>query len=174
MRRGIIGLFMSFFLGKASLGLPAPEATPDYQVCFTPKENCTALLIHQINEASQSIYVQAYSFTSYKIAKALIDAYDRGVKVNLILDISNFDTKSFSQENLLKASGLPIWKDHTVRIAHNKVMIFDNQIVETGSFNFTTSAQKYNAENMLIINNKALAKSYLENWKSRQALSIKV
>jgi phosphatidylserine/phosphatidylglycerophosphate/cardiolipin synthase-like enzyme len=96
------------------------------------------------------------------------------VKVNLILDISNFDTKSFSQENLLKASGLPIWKDHTVRIAHNKVMIFDNQIVETGSFNFTTSAQKYNAENMLIINNKALAKSYLENWKSRQALSIKV
>lgn len=163
-------ILTSFFL----LNVSYSELSVPYQVCFTPQENCTSLLIHQIEQSTQSIYVQAYSFTSYKIARALIDAYARGVDVKLILDSSDFDTKNFSQESFFKASGIPIWKDYQMHIAHNKVMIFDESTVETGSFNYTTSAQKFNAENMLIINDKALTGSYLKNWKSRQALSLKV
>jgi phosphatidylserine/phosphatidylglycerophosphate/cardiolipin synthase-like enzyme len=145
-----------------------------YTVCFTPQENCTALLVNQIKEAKSNIYIQSYSFTSYKIAKALVDAYERGIEVNIILDSSDFDPQNFSQETYLKASGLSIWKDDQVRIAHNKIMIFDQNIVETGSFNYTTSAQKYNAENMLIIKDKKLAEIYLKNWQTRQALSVKI
>ncbi len=150
------------------------QSDAGYLTCFTPQENCTALLITQIKDAKESIYVQSYSFTSYKIAKALIDAYERGVEVKIILDSSNFDPQNFSQESYLKASGLPLWNDNQVHIAHNKVMIFDESVVETGSFNYTTSAQKYNAENMLIIKDKKLAESYLKNWESRQALSKKI
>jgi phosphatidylserine/phosphatidylglycerophosphate/cardiolipin synthase-like enzyme len=49
-------------------------------------------------------------------------------------------------------------------IAHNKVMIIDREIVITGSFNFTKAAEEKNAENLLIIRNKDLAKVYTENW----------
>ena len=54
--------------------------------------------------------------------------------------------------------------------AHNKVMLIDaegaNPIVITGSFNFTQAAQKYNAENVVLIyDDRTLAKAYLENWQ---------
>ena len=68
---------------------------------------------------------------------------------------------------------IPIWIDNKPRIAHNKVMIIDDTWVETGSFNFTYSAQKYNAENMLWIKDKALAKKYLKNWFYRKGKSVR-
>jgi nucleoid DNA-binding protein len=35
-----------------------------------------------------------------------------------------------------------------------------------GSFNFTKAAEEKNAENLLIIKSKDLAKIYIENWKN--------
>jgi phosphatidylserine/phosphatidylglycerophosphate/cardiolipin synthase-like enzyme len=43
-------------------------------------------------------------------------------------------------------------------------MIIDRETVITGSFNFTKAAEEKNAENLLIIRNKELAKVYIENW----------
>lgn len=62
------------------------------QICFTPGQDCTAMLIDQINAAQKEIAVQAYSFTSYPIAKALVQAARRGVDVEVILDKSQFDS----------------------------------------------------------------------------------
>ncbi|XVN43650.1 MAG: phospholipase D-like domain-containing protein [Candidatus Rickettsia vulgarisii] len=41
-------------------------------------------------------------------------------------------------------------------IAHNKIMIIDKSKVITGSFNFINSADKRNAENVLLIDNSVL------------------
>jgi phosphatidylserine/phosphatidylglycerophosphate/cardiolipin synthase-like enzyme len=49
-------------------------------------------------------------------------------------------------------------------IAHNKIIIVDEKIVLTGSFNFSKAAEERNAENLLIINNPEIAKLYIENW----------
>ncbi len=43
-------------------------------------------------------------------------------------------------------------------------MIFDGEIVITGSFNFTNAAEKKNAENLLIIHDRKLAEKYVKNW----------
>jgi phosphatidylserine/phosphatidylglycerophosphate/cardiolipin synthase-like enzyme len=37
--------------------------------------------------------------------------------------------------------------------------------VITGSFNFTKAAEDKNAENLLIIRSKELARPYLDNWR---------
>ncbi len=58
-------------------------------------------------------------------------------------------------------------------IAHNKIMHFDKCTVSTGSFNFTKSAQKRNAENVLIIKDCKLAQTYRDNWIRRQRVSKK-
>ena len=50
-------------------------------------------------------------------------------------------------------------------IAHNKVMIIDEEILITGSFNFTKAAEEKNAENLLIIRDKAIASLYIRNWE---------
>ena len=145
-----------------------------YDVCFTPQDNCTGLIVDAIRNAKKSILVQAYSFTSYPIAKALVKTYERGIKVEIILDKSQFDSEHFSSSHYLMKHHIPIWKDDTLNIAHNKVMIIDGKTVETGSFNFTNSAQKYNAENVLIIQNPALAEAYTKNWEYRRKESQKI
>jgi phosphatidylserine/phosphatidylglycerophosphate/cardiolipin synthase-like enzyme len=47
-------------------------------------------------------------------------------------------------------------------------MIIDQGMVITGSFNFTKAAEERNAENLLIIHSKELAKVYLENWQKHR------
>lgn len=147
-----------------------PSGT-QYTVCFTPQQNCTGELAHAIDQAKKTIYVQAYSFTSHEISDALVRAADRGVKVYLILDKSNFQPGAHTSAYYVMRHHLPVWNDNTLNIAHNKVMIFDKSTVETGSFNYTWSAQKYNAENMLFIDDPALAQAYLHNWYLREAVS---
>ena len=53
-------------------------------------------------------------------------------------------------------------------IAHNKIMIIDKETVITGSFNFTKAAEEKNAENLLILKSKELAKLYIDNWNKHK------
>ncbi len=68
-------------------------------------------------------------------------------------------------------AGIPTFIDDKHAIAHNKVMIIDKAKVITGSFNFTKAAEEKNAENVLIIKDKALAKVYIENWEKHKGHS---
>lgn len=56
-------------------------------------------------------------------------------------------------------------------IAHNKIMIIYGEIVITGFFNFTKNAEDKNAENLLIIRDKALAEKYTNNWQEHEGHS---
>ena len=143
-------------------------------ICFTPQQQCTGHLLSLINQAKKSIDVQAYAFTYRDIAKALVAAHERGVLVNVILDKSQFKRGHNLIEKFFKKNKINLWKDDKLNIAHNKVMIVDNRWVETGSFNFTYSAQHYNAENMLIIDSKPISNLYLQNWLVAQNRSTKI
>lgn len=142
-----------------------------YTVCFTPEQNCTAEIVAIIDKAKDSIFVQGYSFTSKPIIHALVDAAERGVKVSVILDKSDFSGRYYSPAGLFIEHHIPVWDDNTLNIAHNKVIIVDRSIVETGSFNYTYAAQYDNAENVLIIYDPILAEKYLANWYHRQSVS---
>jgi phosphatidylserine/phosphatidylglycerophosphate/cardiolipin synthase-like enzyme len=142
-----------------------------YQVCFTPGQDCTALIVSEIDNAKQTVFVQAYSFTSAPIAKALVDANKRGIKVYVLLDKSQSKSNRYTSSTFLKHNSIPVWIDYKPAIAHNKVMVIDRKTVITGSFNFTKAAQQKNAENVLIINDESLAKQYLENWDRRKTES---
>ena len=62
--------------------------------------------------------------------------------------------------------GIPVKIDAKHAIAHNKVMVIDDQTVITGSFNFTKAAEEQNAENLLVIYDKVLAAKYVGNWQT--------
>ncbi len=142
-----------------------------YQVCFTPGQNCTGLIVNTINKAQKNIDVQAYGFTSQPIINALVNAEKRGVQVRIILDKSNLSGNN-SVIPTIEAANIPVWIDYKVKIAHNKVMVIDAQTVITGSFNFTSSAQNRNAENVLIVQNPQLAAQYEQNFQNRQAAAV--
>jgi phosphatidylserine/phosphatidylglycerophosphate/cardiolipin synthase-like enzyme len=173
MRLSVIRLLlaMSWFFIIAHTTTSIASTACGYQVCFTPGANCTQLIVKTLNMAKKTIEVQAYSFTSVPIASALIDATKRGIKVRVLLDKSQFHANRYSSAKFLINYHIPVWIDFKPAIAHNKVMIIDQSQVITGSFNFTRAAQVRNAENVLIINDPAIAKLYYDNWLKRQALS---
>lgn len=54
-------------------------------ILIDPHGGCTDAIIRELNQAKNTVLVQAYSFTSAPIAKALLNAHKRGVKVEVIL-----------------------------------------------------------------------------------------
>ena len=143
----------------------APTTLPPIEVYFSPKGGCTEAVVKEINAAKTSILVQAYSFTSAPIAKALVDAHKRGVDMRVILDKSQRGEKYSSADFVLHA-GIPTFIDTKHAIAHNKIMVIDGQTIITGSFNFTKNAEDNNAENLLVIHSPELATTYTANWKA--------
>jgi phosphatidylserine/phosphatidylglycerophosphate/cardiolipin synthase-like enzyme len=154
---------------------PAVAEQPAPRVCFTPGGKCTDLIVGEIVSAQQSILVQAYSFTSVPILAALKAAHARGVNVEVIVDKSSARVgksgSRYSAATYLTNAGISVWVDTKVAMAHNKVMIIDGATVITGSFNFTAAAQNHNAENLLVLDDPALAAEYRANWKRRRAAS---
>jgi phosphatidylserine/phosphatidylglycerophosphate/cardiolipin synthase-like enzyme len=151
-------------------GVAVGGATAPVEVYFSPRGGCTQSVVRELNRAQETVLVQAYSFTSVPIAKALLEAHKRGVKVQVILDKSQ-RTENYSEADFLLDSDIPTWIDAQHAIAHNKVMVIDGQTLITGSFNFTTAAEEHNAENMLVIRDEGLAARYAENWQAHLAHS---
>ncbi|MHB9072520.1 MAG: phospholipase D family nuclease [Desulfobaccales bacterium] len=146
--------------------------TGSIRVYFSPNGGCTDAILEQINRAKTEILIQAYSFTSKPIAQALIQAQKRGVRIAAVLDKSNW-TQKYSAATFLKNVDVPVYIDDKHAIAHNKIMIIDNRVVITGSFNFTMAAETKNAENLLIIEDMPdFTRAYRENFQKHLRHSV--
>jgi hypothetical protein len=137
------------------------------KVYFSPGGGCAEAVVEALAGAQKSVRIQAYSFTSAPIAKALVEAHRRGVNVQVILDKSNA-TGRYSSADFISRAGIPTFIDAAHAIAHNKVMVIDERQVITGSFNFTRAAEERNAENLLVIDDDQLAKQFAQNWEAHQ------
>ena len=72
------------------------------------------------------------------------------------------------------AAGIPVAIDYMPGCAHNKIIIIDHDQVLTGSYNWTVSAERRNAENLLLIKDKAINKRYKEEWQKRAAEALPI
>jgi phosphatidylserine/phosphatidylglycerophosphate/cardiolipin synthase-like enzyme len=89
----------------ASTALATEMTTPArVAVFFSPRGGATTAVVQAIGAAHHQILVQAYSFTSAPIAKALMDAHKRGVKILAVLDKSNETDKYSAATFLVNAS----------------------------------------------------------------------
>jgi phospholipase D len=151
----------------------APEPTATAQVCFTlAAQDCGAFAVAAIDGARRSLLVQAYNFTEPRIVAAIVAASRRGVQVAVIVDKRTARQRGEGVDAVAEA-GIPTYVDRTPRIAHNKVMVIDEETVLTGSFNWSVSAERYNAENLLAIRSATLARFYTANFDRRRALSVR-
>lgn len=170
--RGVMAPFLLIFITFFwCMPLQAEHVFPPntvYDVCFTPTMACEKRIIKHIDVAKKSIDAQIFSFTSRNIANALMRAYDRGVRIRILYDASNFDRKVYSLSKNLIRHGIGCHiDDSNIRIAHNKVLIIDGEWVVMGSYNFTYAAEHRNAENVLMIRSDELARSYEQNFLNR-------
>jgi len=153
------------FISLALLSPIETQARQSTQSAFSPSPQAVKLIQKTINHAKYNIDVAAYSFTSYKIADALIYAHKRGVKVRVLLDKGQ-GKRHYKAIEDMRDAGIPIRINRHYAIMHDKYIIVDDKTVETGSFNYTFRAEHSNAENVIVIkNNKKLAHQYTKNWQ---------
>lgn len=144
--------------------LSAVASARDLDVGFSPGGSAEELIIRAIRSARQEILVAAYSFTHKEIAANLLEAHRRGVVVKVVVDSSQIDER-YTSATFLANSGIPVRIDRDHSIMHNKYLVIDRATVSTGSFNFTTSAAKRNAENVVVVwNSESLAHQYASDW----------
>ena len=158
------------FVGGYSLGTAArvPPGQPEVEAYFSPNGGCTAAVVQELGRARESIEMQAFSFTSSPIARALVAAHRRGVQVTVVLD-PNPTNDQGSEARYLVKSGVPTYVDAQHPIAHNKIILIDGETIITGSFNFTNQAERGNAENLLVIrNDPPLSAKYQANFREHR------
>lgn len=140
-------------------------AEPSVTVAFSPRGGATEAVVAAIDQAVTSAHLAGYGFTSRPIAAALIRAHDRGVDVELVLDRSNATARRNEAGSVAQA-GVPVRLDYRYTIMHDKFIVIDGQTVETGSFNYTSAAERSNAENVLVLRDYPdVARVYEERWQ---------
>ena len=165
-RRRITSLFcVSVLLGITWWQSVSAEPQPAeiLAIYFTPPEGSAGGLIKHIDASKKTIKVMAYGFTAMPLSDALVKAHRRGVKVQLLQDEKS-SGNNVDAVNQLIAAGIEVRSDGKHAIQHNKVMLLDDDIVITGSYNFTKSAEVRNAENIIILKSAYAAKRYADNW----------
>lgn len=171
MNRLFISIIATLLLISTPVSAEEFKSTGTTDVFFSPTGGATEAIVKEINSAKSEILVQAFSFTSKPIAKALVDAHKRGIKIEAVLDKSQKREK-YTSADFVAHAGIPTYIDSSHAIAHNKIMIIDRSTLITGSFNFTKAAEEKNAENLLVMKgNKPLVNRYIQNFEEHKGHS---
>ena len=147
------------------------------EVGFAPDQGAEALILKAIDASTSSVRLSAFAFSSRLIRNALIMAKRRGIDVRVVVDERHNiddDPKRIGRNALgaLANAGIPVRTNHDYRIHHDKFIVVDACHVQTGSYNYTDSANK-NSENVVVLwNNPDLAAKYLAHWESRFAQAV--
>mmetsp|Transcript_98140 Transcript_98140/g.189519 ORF Transcript_98140/g.189519 Transcript_98140/m.189519 type:complete len:356 (-) Transcript_98140:184-1251(-) len=121
--------------------LQAPE------VFFFPDRSGrhVARLCSEIRAARRRIWLAMYMLTDSELCEVIVQAYQRGVDVRVIVDDENAETYG-AQAQLLNA-GVPLATDKSWARMHHKFMVLDRRVF-SGSFNWTRQASRANRENL--------------------------
>ena len=141
-------------------------ATAQPQVLFSPHGGIRGRIIKACNLSKTSIDAAIFDFTSGDLADALVRAKDRDVALRVIADPKRGADRN-SETPFLKKKGvnLRLLPGKGRGIMHNKFAIFDGRILLTGSYNWTESAEEYNWENVIILEDTAVVRAYREQFE---------
>lgn len=139
---------------------------------FSPDDNVKKVLLGLISAEQEKIILAIFSLTDYDVCKALIQALERGVTVEVIAD-RNCSKTIWSKIKKLYEAGISIHicpADASSKlIMHDKFAVFytnlnNKPILWTGSFNFTYSAAQWNQENVIVLQEEDLIQSFIKQF----------
>ncbi len=135
------------------------------EVGFSPGGSARKVVLDAVASAKDSIHVACYEFTSRPIAEALINAANNGIKVSVVADYKA-SLQRYSLIPYIEKHGIPVRRDAQHEITHDKYLVLDTSSVETGSYNYTSAADKANAENCVALYGVPyIASQYLADWQ---------
>jgi phosphatidylserine/phosphatidylglycerophosphate/cardiolipin synthase-like enzyme len=115
-------------------------------------------LVYLIDNAQSSIDIAMFEFDLQSVADALIRAHQRGVSVRVVYDDEYAEEDP--QLGQVLAAGIPGTPDDREDLMHDKFAVFDDEIVWTGSLNFTENGVYRNNNNVMAFISPELAANY--------------
>ena len=146
------------------------DGTP-LDVYFSPDDQVQASFVELVQNAQESIYFMAFSFTADPIGEAVRARAAEGVTVAGIMETDQVKSNAGTEFDPFSQAGLDVYQDANPGQMHHKVMIIDQSIVIFGSYNFTNSAETRNDENLLVIYNREIAAQFIAEFQRVYALA---
>lgn len=116
-----------------------------------------------LKSASKSIDVCVFTLSDNAIANILRDKHRAGVKVRIMSDNECVHNKGADIKNLAEM-GIPVKLDVSEYHMHHKFCVVDDALLINGSFNWTYSASRKNAENITITTHRAFVEDFKEQF----------
>ena len=138
------------------------------QVLFGSEDKAISQLITYIQNAQSSIRFMAFSFTQDDLGDAMLARAEDGVELAGIFETRGSETAS-SELGKMFCAGYAMRQDGNPSTFHHKVIVIDEQIIVTGSLNFSENADRSNDENVVIIAEPNIARLFLEEFDRRWA-----
>jgi phosphatidylserine/phosphatidylglycerophosphate/cardiolipin synthase-like enzyme len=161
-------MFTEDRFGALSLaGFPYPaRAIGDSkaEVLFSPDDQVAGRIVELLGGAQNSIHIMAYNLTFDQITEVVLERAAAGVAVYAVFDEGQANNQG-SDVARLREAGLDVVLDGNPRKMHHKVIVVDGELVITGSYNFSLSAEERNDENVLILFSTEIAALYLAEFE---------
>ena len=160
-------LFGGAFGTSKRSGTPYPRVqigAAVVEVYFSPQDGVAKHVLQRLAAAKRSIHFMTFSYTADAIALAMVAKVKAGLTVRGVFETQNAGG-SGADFNRLKQGGVDVLEDSNCYILHHKVIVIDERTVITGSYNFTSSAEKDNDENLVIVDDPNLARAYLDEFQ---------
>ena len=145
----------------------------DIEVYFSPDDGIADHIYEILTDAEESIYFMAFSFTTDEFGEAIRAQAEDGLTVAGVMEEQQVKSNIGTEYDFFKQAGLDVYLDGNEGQMHHKTMIVDEQIVITGSYNFSRSAETRNDENVIIIHNKKIADFFLQEFQRVYGLARK-
>jgi phosphatidylserine/phosphatidylglycerophosphate/cardiolipin synthase-like enzyme len=140
------------------------EAGP-VEVLFAPEDGVARRVTELIAGARTGLRVLAFSFTSAEIAGAMLERWRSGVSLSGVMEKTQVHSNTGNQYDVLQSAGADVRLDANPRNMHHKVILIDGEILITGSYNFTASAEEKNDEDLLIFRDRSLAEAFEREFR---------
>ncbi len=155
---------------------PNPEVSTDgtrMEVFFSPDDGVANRIVEILNEAQESIYFMAFSFTTDEFGEAIRVQAENGLTVAGVMEEEQVKSNIGTEYDFFKQAGLDVLIDGNEGQMHHKTIIVDGEIVITGSYNFSRSAETRNDENLVIFHNEQIAEVFLKEFQRVYRLAQK-
>lgn len=155
-----------FCLLAAVLTFQAVSAFAEPQVFFSPSGGIQDRLLRAINLTKASIDLAIFDFTSAELAGALLAARERGVAIRVVADARQAQGKHSEIPFLLeKGVKVRLVRGNGRGLMHHKFAVFDGKLLMTGSSNWTDSAERFNHEDALVLDDPAIIQRYQAHFE---------
>jgi phosphatidylserine/phosphatidylglycerophosphate/cardiolipin synthase-like enzyme len=180
MSRLLTSRLLSRFLASLLIlqAFQAASALAGSEVYFSPNGSIRDRLLRAINWAKATIDLAIFDLISGELAGALLAAKERGVAIRIVADTRQAQGKHSEIPFLLeKGVKVRLVRGNGRGIMHHKFAIFDGKLLVTGSYNWTDSAERFNHENALVLDDSEIIRRYQARFEhlfnGRETFSVR-